>query len=264
MENILETMKEGYILNKYEIICISKLMGANYLFNIGLNISATSKRIVSEAEKTLINKNYVHNHSNKLILNNELVQCITPFVNPERIISARKKKNNKEQTVLYFIRDKRYVIVEQNTENNYVFIPFKDFKTINDNILKFIFNEEQKLIIDKKARFIITVNEYKILSDLIKRNEIDKLNYFIDDLGIDCRLVEEIKSIFSDNQDFISFCFFYDYKNNPINFNYLLYYFTNEGCWKLNSQKSFGENIEFSSITENTIKKDIAKFLYQS
>ena len=254
----------AYIFNKYEIAYISKLMGANYLFNMNMSIEDSSDAIISKAIDSLIKKNYVFkDFSGNYILNEEISDYFYPFTFAEKIISFRKKQKDSDRNIVFYISDRKYVIVEQDQGNpdNYIFQLCNELNVLYDDIIQCVSDEKICALTDKKTRFIINVSEYKIVKDMVEKEDSAGIDYIFSDIGIDKALYENVKKLFSDTKDTLSLCFFPRYKHDPAFFNYLMYYFVDDCCWKLEPDNSFKDNMTYSSVTEKTISEDIALYL---
>ena len=261
----MSTLKMGYIFNKYEIAYISSLMGATFLFNINMNIDDSSETVISKAKESLERKNYVFKDFNdNYILSEEISKYFYPFVSPDQVISGRKKQDGYEQSIVFYLKNRKFTIVEQDLVNrdNFVFTLSEDLDNLYQNIVQFAINEKVENCIDKKSRFIISTSEYKILKDMVAKEDNEGINYFITNLKIDKSHVENIKKLFSEDNEILSLCFFPEYKKKPTNLKYLIYYFINNDCWKLNTDISQGDNITYSSVAEETICNDISAHLY--
>lgn len=254
----------GYIFNRYEIAYIAKLMGATFLFNIDMNINESSENIVRKAEESLISKNYVFKDFNdNYILSGELAEHFYPFVFPEKIISCMIKRSSYERNVVIYIKNRRYTVVEQDmlNKNNYIFSLNNRVNDLLEDIIQLVVDEKTESVEDKKSRFIINTSEYEVFKDMVLKEDEEGFNYFMSKLKIDKSLSDDIKKLFSDDKDLISMCFFPDYKNNPSEMYCLIYYFVELGCWKLNTEASYKNNMTFSSITAETIINDILSSL---
>ncbi|MGN1318653.1 MAG: hypothetical protein ACI4VF_06510 [Lachnospirales bacterium] len=253
--------KRSYIFNIYEIIYLSKLMGANYIFNIDMRINDTSDNIAEIAEKSLINKNYVFvDFNGNMILNEEIIDYFIPFTAPQKIISVKKAIINEKHNSIYYIKNDKYVQVEQDYTNkgNYVFT-LDNVNDIFGSILDYIVIDRK--IDDKKTRFIININEYKILKDMVNKKNIDGVKGIIWDLGINLELAKNIEELFDDKTDYMSISFFPEYNTQPHNFDYILYYICSDSCWRMESEADYGDNIKFSSVTEKSIANDLSNKL---
>lgn len=256
--------KMGYIFSKYEVAYISKLMGAIYLFNVNIRINEASDIIINRAKESLINKNYVfEDYNENFILSNELVEYFKPFVSPDKIIAVRKSFLETEENIVFYINDNGYTVAEEDPINreNVIFTYNEGLDTLFDNLMYYVAEDRIENTVDKKSRFIISTSEYKVLKDMVKNNDEEGINYFINNFKIEENLTGDIKKLFSEKKEFISFCFYPQFKTNTVNLKYLIYYFADNDCWKLNTSVESGDNMSFSSVDKRGISYDISKQL---
>lgn len=253
----------GYIFSGSEAVYLAKAMGANYIFSMGINIEPGNGDIAEEAKNSLINKNYVFkDFSENYILNDELAELLIPFVDPEKIITARKNTGENDENCVWYIKGERFVRLEQEkySESRYIFTGGNPVGLIEEDICDEIFDGID-FFGEKGARFVISIDQYRILSTMIADGREENIRFFLQDINIDDKLADEIKDIISAKYGFISLGFFDDYKHRPEKFDYVMYHFTQNGCRRADPDKGEGENIVFSPVTSDIIKRDIEERL---
>ncbi len=253
----------GYIFSGSEAIYLAKVMGAGYIFSMGIDIEAGSGNIAERAKKSLINKNYVFkDFSGNYILSEELAELILPFAAPEKIITVRKNIGEDDKNIVWYIRGESFVRLEKeiHSENRYIFTGGSPVGFIGEDICDEILDETD-FPDEKGARFVISADQFRILSAMLGDGREENARFFLQDINIADEFFEEIRDIVVGKYGFISLCFYDDFIHRPEKLDYIMYYFTQRGCRRADPDKGTGENVAFSSITPDIIRRDIAERL---
>ena len=197
----------SYIFSKYEIIYIMCAMGVRYSFDENLRTDLSSKEIIENAEKNLIEKNYVFKDiSENLVLNKEIIEYFKPVASPKRVISCKKIIGGFQCRQIFYIKNDISVLIETNSGNNenYILTYISDNKEIYNYISAFceIGKSGMKGINDK---FIVASKQYKLMKNMINENDETGFELMLSDCDIKKELYGEMKEVFSDKEDIITF-----------------------------------------------------------
>lgn len=251
-------VKMGYIFSGCEVLYLAKLMGAGYIFNMGIDPKPKGESIAENAKRSLVNKNYVfRDFSGNLILGEELRKLLLPFAAPEKIIALRRKNNGFDVTAVRYIRGGDFVKAEPepHRDDSFIFTAGR-ISELGADILGDI-SEDTEDFEGKGARFIITADQFRILMDMTSDGRDAEAASFIETLNIKGSAAEELMAISRGKDSFISLCFYDDYIKRPHKLDYLVYYLTEKGCRRVDGDRGGGENIAFSSVNLENIKQDI-------
>ncbi len=251
----------GYIFSKYEIIYIMCAMGVRYLFDENLKTDLSSKEIIEKAEKNLVEKNYVFKDiSGSLVLNKEIIEYFKPVVSPKKVISCKKVIREFQCRQIFYMKNNVSVLIETESGNNenYIFTYISDNKEIYDYISAFceIGKSGKEGINDK---FIVTSKQYKLMQNMIKENDETGFELMLSDCDIKKELYGEMKAVFSNKGDMITFSLCSDCKTDKT--EYLLYFITNDYLWAVIPNTYGNKSIRISSVTINDILNKISDLL---
>lgn len=251
----------GYIFNKYEIIYILRTMGSNFLFDYSLKSNLPAQEIAKRAEKSLIEKNYIFNDFfGNLVLSKEITEYFRSIASPESVIVCKKYIDGCEHKLMFFIKNKTYVTVETDSSNkeNYILTYISDCKKIfNDMVL---FSETDKSgFRGANDKFAITPSQYKLIKNVLMENDETSFKLLISDFEIREEVIDEIKNIFLENADILTFSLCSNCKNKKT--DYFVYYLTEEYIWAVIPNTYGNENIRISSVTVEDIYNRISGIL---
>ena len=152
------------------------------------------------------------------------------------------------------------VLIETDSGNNenYILTYISDNKEIYDYISAFC--EIGKLgkegINDK---FIVTSKQYKLMQNMINENDETGFELMLSDYDIKKELYGEMKEVFSNKGDMITFSLCSDCKIDET--EYLLYFITNGYIWAVIPNTYGNESIRISSATMNDVLNKISDLL---
>jgi len=255
--------KAGYLFNKYEIAYISRMMGASYITNIGIELNESPDIIAYKANKSLIEKNYVFkNFNGELVLNKEFVNYFKPFVSPSGIISCRRFIDNVENNFIFFTKNRNWLCMENDIFNNgnYILTYSDEYNSVKYSLEEIV--QTNKNDEDTSAfRFVISSAQYHLIKDIVKKKDREKLISILNmaEVKYDDDIISEVEKICCEDADIISIVFFGDYKHNLTNMKYLIYYPTDKYVWKIDAGEN--ESITISRVTQDDINNNISFIL---
>lgn len=248
----------GHIFSKYEVVYLANLMGTNYIFKMGMSIDMNIDELNAEAEKRLLAKNYIfRDFSGKYILSRNISEYFYPFVSPDKVISTKRVRNGNAENIWVFIRNNKYLLVENHDANtdDFIFSLCDEAEEPKEKIKEFLLEEIE--LEEKKHRVIVGVEEYKLLVDAVKKSEDDRYIFLTSEIGIKDEIREELKFLFGENKDVISVAVFYNFRWEPERFFSILYYINENKCWKLDADASYEDNVKLSTASNRDICSDI-------
>jgi len=251
----------GYIFSKYEIMYILRIMGANFLFDYALKSDLSAQEITKRAEKSLIEKNYVFNDFfGNFVLNKEIAEYFRSVASPESIIVCTKCINGYEYKLMFFIKNKTYIAVETDSSNkeNYILTYISDCKKIFNDMISFS-ETDRNGFWGANDKFTVTPAQYKLIKNVLKENDETSFKLLISDFEIRKEIINEIKNVFLENADILTFSLCSNYKNKKT--DYFVYYLTNEYIWAVIPDVYRNENIRISSVTTEDIYNRISGVL---
>jgi hypothetical protein len=167
---------------------------------------------------------------------------------PEATIGCKKNIGECEQKLMIFIKGKSFVTVETDSRNkkNYIITYVSDGKKIYDYIV--LFGKMQKS--DFKStndKLVLTLAQYKIIKDAIKEDDETAFKLLISDFDIGKEIVDEIRKVFLNKANIITFSICSDCKKKKT--EHFIYYLTEEYIWTITINKSEKGMVRISSVT---------------
>jgi len=212
-------------------------MGTAFITNIGMEFDETPEEIAVKAKKSLIEKNYVFkNFNGELVLNREFVNYFKPFVSPNGLIACRKFIGENENNFLFFTKNKKWLCMENYIINsdNYILTYSDEYSFIQGALEEILQMGETDEDADS-FRLVLTVSQYTVIKEIIRKKDRDGLISMLGMLEVKNKekVAFELEKICGENSNIFSMVFFGDYKNNPANMEFLLYYPTDKYFWKI-------------------------------
>ena len=161
---------------------------------------------------------------------------------------------------MFFIKNKTYVAVETDSSNkeNYILTYISDCKKIFNDMIPFS-ETGRNGFRGVNDKFTITPTQYKLIKNVLKINDETSFKLLISDFEIREEIINEIKNVFLENADILTFSLCSNFKSKKT--DYFVYYLTNEYIWTVIPNVYRNENIRISSVTTDDIYNRISGVL---